>query len=135
MSITSCGSVVVWSDVAPLSEELETDILVSTPTFKKEFVKSVKMSDNPLHVIASIDDFVMLCDSLGQIRFYDKELKILFWCPTHESIDSIVSISFDLKRKPETAEDDDVDVSMKTLSIRDFFVRKILQQFLTNFKL
>lgn len=122
MSITACGSVGVWSDVLSANDD---DCKSDVPTtFKKEFIKSVKLSENPLHVIKSIDGFVMVCDSLGQIRFYDKELKILFWCPSHESIDSIVSISFDLKRKSETVGDGDDDTFTKALSIRDFFVRK-----------
>lgn len=117
MSITSCGSVVVWSDVvAPIDAGNEADFASSS--FRKEFVKSVKLTENPLQVIRSVDGFVMVSDVFGHIRFYDNQLKILFWCPTNDSIDSIVAISFDLHRKPVDSESD------KRFSIRDFFVRK-----------
>lgn len=80
------------------------------------------MSERELRVIKSVDGYVMISDALGHIRFYDEELKILFWCPSNDSIDSIVTISFDLKRK---LEDDAVELT-KCFSIRDFFVRKYI---------
>lgn len=119
MSITSCGSVVVWSDVLSSTEEVEEDVAVSS-SFQKEFIKNVKLSEQPLRVIKSVDGYVMICDSVGRIRFFDKDLKILFWCPSNDLIDSVVSISFDLGRKPDEVEGG----FPKTFSIRDFFVRK-----------
>lgn len=120
MSITSCGSVVVWSDVVAV--EHETDFASSS--FRKEFIKSIKLTETPLQVIQSVDGFVVVSDVFGHIRFYDNQLKILFWCPTNDSIDSIVAISFDLKRKSDDSAND------KSFSIRDFFVRKkILRRF------
>lgn len=75
-------------------------------------------------VIRSIDGHVMICDNVGRIRFYDNDLKILFWCPSHDSIDSVITISFDLIWKVQ--DDDDVPLvkDEKTFSVRDFFVRK-----------
>jgi hypothetical protein len=119
MSITSCGNVVTWSDVVvSFEDEEESNSIITSTSFKKEFIKSVKLSENSLRVIRSIDGFVMVSDVMGHIRFYDKELKILFWCPSNESIDSIITISFDLNRTLEFDDDE------KTFSIRDFFVRK-----------
>jgi hypothetical protein len=106
----------VWNDVVA-SPDPENEPNFASSSFKKEFIKSVKLSGNPLQVIRSVDGFVMVSDVFGHIRFYDNQLKILFWCPSNDSIDSIVAISFDLKRK--SVEDDD-----KTFSMRDFFVRK-----------
>lgn len=126
MSITSCGSVVIWSDLVASSEDDSSSS--SEPTsLQKEFIKSIKLSDSALQVIRSVDDFVMVSDVSGHIRFFDKELKILFWCPSHETIDFVVAISFDLKRK--TVEDE--TTNDKSLSVRDFFVRKeVLRRFL-----
>lgn len=118
MSITSCGSVVVWSDV--VDDEDDSNCCIASTSLKKEFIKSVKLTENALQVIRSVDNFVMISDVSGHIRFYDKQLKILFWCPSHDSIDSIVAISFDLKRKL----DEDESTNDKNFSIRDFFVRK-----------
>lgn len=116
MSITRCGSAVIWSDVLFAEDESSA----SVPSFKKEFIKAVKLSEYELRVIKSVDGYVMISDALGRIQFYDEELKILFWCPSNDSIESIVTISFDLKRKLE----DDVVGITKSFSIRDFFVRK-----------
>lgn len=122
MSITSCGNVIIWSDTLT-PPDIPDCITTATPmvsVFKKEFIKSVKVGEVALRVIKSVDGFVMISDILGHIRFYDGELKILFWCPSHDSIDSYITISFDLKwkrNKPDPSDD-------KTFSIRDFFVRK-----------
>jgi hypothetical protein len=129
MSITTCGNVVVWSDVVASAEDVnDSNCIISSTSFRKEFIKSVQLSENALQVIRSVDGFVMISDVSGHIRFYDKQLKILFWCPSHDSIDCIVAISFDLKRKPTEHE----SASDKNFSIRDFFVRKeILRRFFT----
>jgi hypothetical protein len=125
MSITTCGSVVVWSDVVS-SSEAETKLDFASSSLRKEFIKSVKLTENPLQVIRSVDGFVMVSDVFGHIRFYDNQLKILFWCPTNDSIDSVIAISFDLNRKPLESEDD------TSFSVRDFFVRKRNPGELTN---
>lgn len=115
MSITSCGSVVIWSDALDTSGD--DSKCTNASSLKKEFIKSVKMCENPLRVIRSVDSYVVLSDALGHIRFYDQDLKILFWCPVHDAIDSVVTISFDLSGKlPGSAS--------RSISIRDFFVRK-----------
>lgn len=67
----------------------------------------------------------MISDAVGHIRFYDKELKILFWCPSHDSIDSVVTISFDLKRNPDELETAISSATTeKSFSMRDFLVRE-----------
>lgn len=127
MSITSCGSVIIWSDVVASSDD-DLSCSSEATSLRKEFIKSFKLSENALQVIRSVDDFVMISDVYGQIRFYDKQLKILFWCPSHESIDFVVEISFDLKRKRR---DEHESTNDKSFSMRDFFVRKeILRRFL-----
>lgn len=123
MSITSCGSVVVWSDVLTHPDE-DSDYIgsdsTSSSSFRKEFIKSVKVGEHVLQVIRSVDTYVMISDALGHIRFYDSDLKILFWCPSNESIDSVITISFDLMWKSNEPN----QLNDKTFSIRDFFVRK-----------
>lgn len=114
MSITSCGSVVIWSDALDTSGD--DSKCTNAASLKKEFVKSVKMCENPMRVIRSVDGYVVLSDALGHIRFYDQDLKILFWCPVHDAIDSVVTITFDVSGKPGNAS--------TSISIRDFFVRK-----------
>jgi hypothetical protein len=124
MSISTCGSVVIWSDVLVEDEDESSCITMST-SFKKEFVKNVKLGETSLRVIRSIDGYVVISDVAGQIRFYDKELRILFWCPSHDSIVSVVAISFDLMKKHgEHQNIQTVATAEKNFTIRDFFVRK-----------
>jgi hypothetical protein len=84
----------------------------------KEFIKSIKLCESPLTVIISIDNCIVIGDENGRIKFYDKELKILFWCPSHDYIDSIVGISFDLSTSQAKNEGD------SNFLIRDFLIRE-----------
>lgn len=124
MSITKCGSVVIWSDILTSPEDEEDSNCI--PIFKREFIKSVKLSENSLKVIRSVDGYLMICDTVGKIQFYDNELKILFWCPSHDLLDSVTTVSFDLKRRPDKDDisDEALPTSYKRVSVRDFFVRK-----------
>lgn len=122
MTISSCGSVVVWSDVLVAADEED-----AKPSFRKEFIKNVKVGESALRVIRSVDGFVMISDAAAQIRFYDKELLIVFWCPSHDSIDSVISIEFDLQRQTIVGDHTASDKSFPTFPIRDFLVRKFAQ--------
>lgn len=119
MTISSSGSILVWSDVLVSADD--DDVASRSSSFRKEFVKSVKVGDSALRVIRSVDGFVMVSDVTGQIRFYDKELIIVFWCPSHDSIDSVIAVEFNLKWPTlELA----ADKGFSSFPIRDFLVRK-----------
>lgn len=105
------------------TDEEDSIHTMKSSSFRKEFIKSIKISENPLCVIKSVDDFVMVSDTAGQIRFYDKELIIIFWCPSNDAIDSITTIEFDLKRQVEAS------TEKANFPIRDFLVRKFLCNF------
>jgi hypothetical protein len=85
--------------------------------YKKEFIKSIKLCEHPLTVIKSIDDFIVVADALGKIRFYDKELKVVFWCPSYDFIDSVVAISFDMTGK--------LNFDQEQTPVRDFLIREL----------
>jgi hypothetical protein len=91
-----------------------------TETYKREFIKSIKLCETPLTVIKSIDDCVVIADVRGRIRFYDRELKIIFWCPSHDFIDSVITISFDKSPLRRSADDD----TQSQHKVRDFLIRK-----------
>lgn len=123
MSITECGNVVVW-------KSYEGQFV-----HQKELLKSVKICQNPLKVIKSVDSFVIIADALGHIRFYDEELRIVFWCPSYDSIDSITTLSFNLQPKPiktsEENEQNNEEINNK-IAVRDFFIRKSSENFHTH---
>lgn len=121
MSVTDCGSVAVWEN----SESRELH--------QKELLKSVKISEKPLRAIKSVDRVVVIADAHGHIKFYDEDLKITFWCPSHDSIDSIIAISFDLKPKAITSvEEDESEEINKRISVRNFFIRESSGNYLTH---
>lgn len=108
MTITKCGHVVIWEG----------------SSYKKELLKTVRVTNESLVSIRSIDNFIVIADTSGHIRFFDEELKIVFWCPSFDRIDSIKTISFNLE--PRRAEDDESeDVKNSKVSVRNFIVRKL----------
>lgn len=125
MSITKCGSAVIWSDV--LVEQKDEPHKISS-SFKKENIKSIKLSDFGLVDIKSIDGYVMIADDSGQIRFYDDELKIVHWCPSYDA-DSIITISFDLVKPPN-----DENNNKQGFSIRDFLIGNTKNQHQSTYK-
>lgn len=112
MTITKCGHVVIWEG----------------SSYKKELLKTVRVTNESLVSIRSIDSFIVIADTGGHIRFFDEELKIVFWCPSFDRIDSIKTISFNLE--PRRAEDDESeDVKNSKVSVRNFIVRKLFNFF------
>lgn len=122
VSITKCGSAVIWSNSIVL--ETQSDVMMrksGAEQHKREFIKSIKLCENPLSVIKSFDDYIVIANAMGKISFYDKDLKILFWCPSHDFIDSIITISFDLTPKLNC------DEVAQGQAVRDFLIRKGVQ--------
>lgn len=87
--------------------------------FRKEFLKSIKLCESPLSVIKSIDKCIVIADFNGRIRFYDQELKILFWFPSNDFNEPIVTLSFDILSSEKSDED-----KQQMFRINDFLLRK-----------
>ncbi|XP_063697731.1 cilia- and flagella-associated protein 251-like [Culicoides brevitarsis] len=71
-SITNAGQIMLWSDIFP--DENETEICND-----KEFVKVVKVSGVSLTAIECVDDVIMVGDECGELRFYDKDLRLIYY--------------------------------------------------------
>lgn len=71
VSITDYGQVILWSDVVP--DDDETDICNN-----KEYVKLVKVSGVALTAIECVDGMIIIGDEIGELRFFDKDLKLLY---------------------------------------------------------
>lgn len=122
ISITECGSAVVWSDIV-----IEQPNVCFESSFKKEFIKCIKLRDHPLCVVKSVDNTIVIADITGEIRFYDKELKIIFWCPNYD-LNSIITISFNLTPRDTSATTKDITSgsnNSQSFLIRDFFVGRL----------
>lgn len=120
ISITKCGSAIVWSNSIVMEIESNDKLKCGIESYKREFIKSIKLCETPLTVIKSVDDCVVIADAKGKIRFYDKELKIIFWCPSHDFIDTVITISFDKSPLKRNADDD----TQNQHKVRDFLIRK-----------
>lgn len=125
ISITRCGSAIVWSNSIVMEMESSDKRKNRNETYKREFIKSIKLCKTPLTVIKSVDDCIVIADARGKIRFYDKELKIIFWCPSHDFIDTIITISFDKSPLKRSGDDD----TKNHHRVRDFLIRKQKNQF------
>lgn len=121
ISITECGSAVLWSDIV-----VEHPNVYLESSFKKEFIKCIKLRDHALCVVKSVDNTIVIADITGEIRFYDKELKIIFWCPNYD-LNSIITISFNLTPR-DTSTTKDITSGLnnsQSFLIRDFFVGRL----------
>lgn len=121
ISITECGSAVIWSDIV-----MEEPNVYFESSYKKEYIKCIKLRDHALCVVKSVDNSIVIADITGEIRFYDKELKIIFWCPNY-NLNSIITISFNLTpRSTSTTEDVTSGLNnSQSFLIRDFFVGRL----------
>lgn len=62
----------------------------------KIYSKTVKVGSIHINCVESIDGMIVTGDVKGHIKFYDKRLKILYWCQNF-TLPSVTSISFDLQ--------------------------------------
>ncbi|KAL7050099.1 hypothetical protein ACKWTF_003956 [Chironomus riparius] len=130
ISITKCGSAIVWSNSIVMEiESFDMHHKCGIESYKREFIKSIKLCETPLTVIKSVDDCVVIADANGKIRFYDKELKIIFWCPSHDFIDTVITISFDKSSLKRSADDD----TQNQHKVRDFLIQTQNEIYAVNF--
>lgn len=123
ISITECGSAVIWSDIVVE----QPNVVCFESSYKKEFLKCIKLRDHALCVVKSVDNSIVIADITGEIRFYDKELKIIFWCPNYQ-LNSIITISFNLTPRDTTSTTKDITSGLnnsQSFLIRDFFVGRL----------
>ncbi|XP_073944449.1 cilia- and flagella-associated protein 251-like isoform X4 [Choristoneura fumiferana] len=60
-----------------------------------KFVKVLKVEDTRINVIKNIDGVVVTGNNSGEIRFYDDQLKLLYWVHGF-SVDSVRGLSFNV---------------------------------------
>lgn len=73
-SVTNHGRIVIWAD---------TLINLGNQTFtnRKNFVKMVSaQSQYPINDIKAFDGMLATCNEIGEIRFYDTEIRLLYVC-------------------------------------------------------
>ncbi|KAF5297677.1 hypothetical protein FQA39_LY12008 [Lamprigera yunnana] len=64
----------------------------------KIYVKAIKISNNSIMCIKSVEGLIVTGDALGHIKFYDNRVKLLYWCQNF-SLSSIKFASFNLEKR------------------------------------
>lgn len=93
LTINSQGFCTIWYAKMHLEE-------MSSEHFK--IIKTVPLSKNPLVTINCIDNIIVVTDDNGNMHFFDKDLKVMYWSQTS---DAICSISFNLMARQYCLED------------------------------
>lgn len=95
LTCTNQGYVYVFSD----------DILDQNPNYtnQKSCIKTIRLQSCGINTISSVDGVIATGNDLGHIRFYDKHLKILYWCQQFD-LDAIVCLRFNLQPRPDTSD-------------------------------
>ncbi|GJQ71620.1 hypothetical protein Trydic_g11320 [Trypoxylus dichotomus] len=74
---------------------------------KKIFVKIVKISKTPIKCVTCVDGLIATGDLRGYVKFYDKQLKILYWCQSF-NLPPIYSVQFNLEPRKYKFEDPEI---------------------------
>ncbi|KAF5287805.1 hypothetical protein FQR65_LT12173 [Abscondita terminalis] len=70
----------------------------------KIYVKGIKVSNDSIDCVNSIDGLLVTGDIKGHIKFYDNRIRLLFWCQDFE-LSPIKSVSFNLEPRNYRIED------------------------------
>ncbi|XP_072944210.1 cilia- and flagella-associated protein 251-like [Epargyreus clarus] len=87
---TNRGAVLVYS----YTIEYQTDVDASNYE-NLRFVKVLKVEQKKIQVIKSVDGVIVTGNSVGDIRFYDPQMKLLYWVHGFQ-VDSIKDLSFNI---------------------------------------
>ncbi|XP_063225998.1 cilia- and flagella-associated protein 251-like isoform X2 [Bacillus rossius redtenbacheri] len=90
LTATSQGYVIVWS-----TQKYTATYNLKHDSNVKNYVKAIRLQEESITVLTSVDMYVVTGDTRGRIKFYDRILRILFWWQNF-CLDSLVSISFHL---------------------------------------
>ncbi|XP_064647461.1 cilia- and flagella-associated protein 251-like [Lineus longissimus] len=122
LTATSIGNLVVWDSNKPL-----TKVAASESTPDKKALKLVKMQDRGLNVLTTTDNFIVMGDANGHVKFFDQTLKLANWYQDF-NIGPINSLSFafvpefDLIDGENGEYPPDATISARKFVIRDYAV-------------
>lgn len=79
---TSCGNIVVWTVQSPKK------------CFERKAFKIVRLQDKPITVLTLVSIFIVTGDAAGNVKFFDTDLKLVYWYDKLGCQGAINSISF-----------------------------------------
>ncbi|XP_055861223.1 cilia- and flagella-associated protein 251-like isoform X2 [Biomphalaria glabrata] len=102
LTATSIGNLVVWDNNRPLSMmylKPEIDVWTGLPIMDvnqsadKKPLKIIKVHDKGINVLTNTDNYIVIGDTAGHIKFYDQCLRLIYWYQEFHS-GPCTSISF-----------------------------------------
>ncbi|XP_045445689.1 cilia- and flagella-associated protein 251-like [Melitaea cinxia] len=87
---TSRGSVLVFGYTIEYKENTD-----DTNYEHLKFIKVLKVQERRIHVIKNVDGVIVTGNSIGEIHFYDCQMKLLYWVHGF-TVDSVKGLSFNI---------------------------------------
>ncbi|XP_045514979.1 cilia- and flagella-associated protein 251-like [Pieris brassicae] len=89
---TSRGAVVLYSATVGNQDNVNMNYE------ELRFIKILKIEQIKINVIQSVDGVIVTGSDIGELHFYDEQLKLLYWIHGFQ-VDSVRGISFDMIRR------------------------------------
>lgn len=93
MACTNEGCILVFGNTLYTQRYEEAE-----PRNRKIFVKTIRVTSAVINHVATVDGLIVTGDENGNVKFYDKAVKLLYWYQSFK-LPSICSISFDLDER------------------------------------
>jgi len=77
LTATSCGNLVVWLRTPDKTNN--NNNIKATSNDKMKASKIIRIQEKPITVLTSIDDWIVTSDVNGYVKFFDFELKLIYW--------------------------------------------------------
>ncbi|BFZ18180.1 hypothetical protein BsWGS_21219 [Bradybaena similaris] len=74
LTATSIGNLVVWDNNRPLSKIMDVN-----QSADKKPLKIIKVHDKGINVLTNTDNFIVIGDTAGHIKFFDQGLRLIYW--------------------------------------------------------
>ncbi|KAK6306381.1 hypothetical protein J4Q44_G00233060 [Coregonus suidteri] len=117
LSATSAGNLVLWDMVRASSN--------SRPLIRRA-IKLIPLQKDGITVLTLTDSFIVTGDTLGHVKFYDENFKLISWY-SEFNLDPITSISFSKEVPPNSSQGflEDCTLEAKMFVIRNFVLSTV----------
>lgn len=89
LTATSLGNIVIWDSDSPGGSSRHARLRTSAAAFagalapelnaNKKPLKILKVQEKAITVLTRVDDYIVTGDVLGRVRFFDLNVKLLYW--------------------------------------------------------
>ncbi|XP_064612327.1 cilia- and flagella-associated protein 251-like isoform X2 [Liolophura sinensis] len=121
LTATSIGNLVVWESNKPITKAH------NLPSADKKPLKIIRLQEKGINVLTVTDQFIVVGDTAGHVKFFDQSLKLVNWYQSF-NLGSVNSLSFEYvdnfsQVAPESSKyPPDATILASQFVIRDFIV-------------